>query len=96
MALRKKELTDLLYEKLEFTKKECVNLVESFFDIIKDELGKGNPVMISGFGKWVVKQKNARKGRNPQTGEYLTIKARKVVTFQQSSKLRDTVNTGGS
>ena len=96
MTLTKSDIVNSICEKLVIPKTECVNLVESFFDIIKDELGKGNPVNISGFGKWVVKQKNARKGRNPQTGEYLTIKARKVVTFQQSSKLRDTVNTGGS
>jgi integration host factor subunit alpha len=96
MVLTKKEIVEMVYTELGISKKESTVLVESFFEIIKDELGKGNPVMISGFGKWVVKQKNARKGRNPQTGEYLTIKARKVVTFQQSSKLRDTVNTGGS
>ena len=95
MELRKKELTDLLYEKLEFTKKECAPIVESFFEIIKDELGKGNPVNISGFGKWVVKSKRERNGRNPQTGEDLTIAARKVVSFKPSGKLKDKLNTGG-
>jgi integration host factor subunit alpha len=95
MALRKKELTDLLYEKLEFTKKECAPIVESFFDIIRDELGKGNPVNISGFGKWVVKAKRERRGRNPKTGEEMTIDARKVVTFKPSGKLRDAVNLRG-
>jgi integration host factor subunit alpha len=73
---------------------ECVNLVESVFEIIKDELGKGNPVMISGVGKWTVKQKNARKGRNPQTGEDVTIAARKVVTFKEAPKLRSEINRG--
>jgi integration host factor subunit alpha len=57
----------LLYEELEFTGKECVTLVESFFYIIKDELVKGNEVMISGFGKWSVKKKGSRNGRNPLT-----------------------------
>ena len=95
MALRKKELTDLLHEKLVIPKTECVNLVESFFDIIKDELGKGNPVNISGFGKWVVKAKRERRGRNPQTGKEITIDARKVVTFKPSGKLRDAVNLRG-
>ena len=68
--------------------------VESLFDTIKDDLYKGNNVMISGFGKWTVKAKKARKGRNPQTGEEMTIDARKVVTFKPSTVLRDAVNSG--
>jgi integration host factor subunit alpha len=62
--------------------------VESLFEIIKDELAKGEKVMISGFGRWSVRQKRARKGRNPQTGEAMTIEARKVVTFKPSGMLR--------
>lgn len=94
MALRKKELNDLLYEKLDIPKKECINLVESFFDIIKNELVKGNNVMISGFGKWSVKQKRPRIGRNPQTGEEITIDARRVVTFKSTEKMRSVINRG--
>ena len=94
MALRKKELADLLYEKLEFTKKECVPIVESVIDIIKEEVSKGNEVLISGFGKWSVKKKNARVGRNPKTGKTMTIDARKVVTFKSSEKLRSVINRG--
>jgi integration host factor subunit alpha len=68
---------------------------DSLFDIIKDDLDKWNPVMISGFGKWTVKAKKARKGRNPKTGKEMTIDARRVVTFKPSNVLRDAVNSGG-
>jgi integration host factor subunit alpha len=94
MGLTKKDVVEMVYRELGISKIESTALVESFFEIIKDELAKGNEVMISGFGKWSVKQKNARNGRNPQTGGNLTIAARKVVTFKPSPVLRDTVNTG--
>ena len=95
MTLTKSDIVNMLFAHIGITKVECLNLVESFFEIIKDELEKGNEVMISGFGKWVVKSKKERKGRNPQTGKSMTIDARKVVTFKPSAVLRDTVNTGG-
>jgi integration host factor subunit alpha len=94
MPLTKKELIDMVYTKLGIPKKECITLVESFFDIIKDELAKGNDVMFSGFGKWSVKQKRQRIGRNPQTGQKMIIDARRVVTFKSSDKLRSVVNGG--
>ena len=92
MALTKIEVVNMLNEQIGFPKIECIRIVESFFDIIKSELDKGNPVMISGFGKWTVKAKRERKGRNPQTGEDLSIRARKVITFRPSAVLRDTLN----
>jgi len=92
MAITKSEIIDLLYEKIGLTKKECVSAVESTIDIIKEELGKGNDIKISGFGKWTVKSKKDRKGRNPQTGEAINISARKVVTFKPSNILKDTLN----
>lgn len=92
MAITKSEIIDLLYEKTGLTKKECVSAVESTIDIIKEELGRGNTIKISGFGKWTVKSKKDRKGRNPQTGEAITISARKVVTFKPSSVLRNKMN----
>ena len=92
MALTKIDLIDMIYSELDIPKKECINLVESFFDIIKDELAKGNDVMISGFGKWSVKQKRPRIGRNPQTGEQMIIDARRVVKFKPSVVLRNTIN----
>ncbi|MGD0275599.1 MAG: integration host factor subunit alpha [Syntrophales bacterium] len=92
MAITKKELTDMCYANMAISKNECYKLVESFFDIIKDELIQGNDVMISGFGRWSVKKKRARTGRNPQTGGSITIGARKVITFKCSEKLRKELN----
>ncbi len=93
MSLRKIDITESVYEQLSIPKKDCVGIVESLFEIIKDDLGKGNDVKISGFGKWTVKAKNKRKGRNPKTGEGLTIDARRVVTFKPSTLLRDALNS---
>jgi integration host factor subunit alpha len=95
MALTKIEIVDMLNEHIGIPKVECIRIVESFFDIIKSELEKGNPVMVSGFGKWTVKTKRERIGRNPQTGEKLSISARNVITFKESVVLRDALNTGG-
>ena len=92
MSLTKINIIDSIYEKLGIPKKECVSIVESVFAIIKDDLYGGRDVMISGFGKWTVKAKKQRKGRNPQTGESLMIDARKVVTFKPSQVLRGAVN----
>ncbi|MCX5855758.1 MAG: integration host factor subunit alpha [Deltaproteobacteria bacterium] len=92
MSLTKAEIVNMLYDHIGITKTECVNLFESVFEIIKDELGKGNPVKISRFGKWTVKSKKARKGRNPQTGKDVIIDARKVVTFKPSVVLKDEMN----
>lgn len=94
MAMRKIDIIESAYANLDIPRKDCVRIVESLFDLIKDDLGKGRDVMISGFGKWTVKAKKKRKGRNPQTGEDLTINARRVVTFKPSTVLRDAVNSG--
>lgn len=91
MSLTKSDIIESIYQHLGIPKKDCVTAVESLFEIIKDELGKGNDIMVSGFGKWTVKAKKKRKGRNPQTGEALTIDARKVVTFKPSQALRRTL-----
>ena len=92
MAITKIGIVNMLYENVGIPKAECIRIVESFFDIIKSELEKGNPVMVSGFGKWTVKAKKARNGRNPKTGKAMIIAARKVVTFKPSKVLRETVN----
>jgi integration host factor subunit alpha len=84
----------MIYSGLGMSKQECANVVDSVFEIMKDELSKGNDVMISGFGKWVVKKKTARVGRNPKTGEQMPIDARTVVTFKSSDKLRSEINHG--
>ena len=92
MAMTKKEIVMKINEEIGIPKKDCIRIVESLFDIIKDDLDKGNDVMISGFGKWTVNAKNARNGRNPKTGKAMIIAARKVVTFKPSKVLRETVN----
>jgi len=92
MAMTKREFITLLHERVGLTRKECASVMESTFDIIKEELGKGNYLKISGFGKWNVLHKKARKGRNPQTGDAMTISARKVVMFKTSTILKDKLN----
>ena len=94
MTMRKIDIIESAYEELGIPKKDCVRIVESLFDLIKDDLGKGKDVMISGFGKWTVKAKKKRRGRNPQTGEALTIDAKRVITFKPSNVLRDAINSG--
>ena len=91
--MTKSEIIDLLFEKTGLTKKECASAMESTIDIIKSELENGNDVNISGFGKWNVKSKKERNGRNLKTGESVKISARKVVSFKPSAILRKTVNT---
>jgi integration host factor subunit alpha len=88
MALTKNEMVKRVQDKTGLTKKESMAGLDGLFEIIKDELSHGKPVKISGFGKWTVLKKKARKGRNPQTGEDLIIDARKVVTFKPSNVLR--------
>ncbi len=92
MPMTKREIIDLLHEKGGLTRKECTSIVESTIDIIKGELGKGNSVKIVGFGKWTLNSKKERAGRNPQTGEALSIKARRVVTFKTSPILKNALN----
>jgi integration host factor subunit alpha len=94
MSLTKIDITRTICEKLGIPKKDCIRIVESLFEIIKDDLDKWNSVMVSGFGKWTVKAKKKRKGRNPQTGKEMTIDARRVVTFKPSNVLRNAVNSG--
>lgn len=74
------------------TKKRATELLDALLDIIKANLEQGEKVLISGFGKFHVKFKWARKGRNPQTGESIILKSRRIVTFQCAQKLRDKIN----
>jgi len=77
--LKKIDIIESIYKHLDIPKKDSVRIVESLFDLIKDDLDKGNNVIISGFGKWAVRAKKKRRGRNPQTGERMTIDARRVL-----------------
>jgi integration host factor subunit alpha len=91
MALTKSNIVSKIHE-LGFTKKKSVEIVESLLEIIKNSLENGDDVLISGFGKFCVKQKNQRRGRNPATGKDLMLKKRRVVTFSCSGKLREKIN----
>lgn len=79
-------------EKLGFTKKDSAAIVESVFDIMKENLSRGERIKISGFGNFVVKKKNSRRGRNPQTGQEIEITSRKVLNFKASQVLRRALN----
>lgn len=90
-TLTKAELAELLYERLGLNKREAKDMVEAFFDLTSDSLIRGREVKLSGFGNFGLRQKAARPGRNPRTGESIPIEARQVVTFHASQKLKATV-----
>jgi len=91
MALTKSDIVARVHE-LGFTKKKSVNIIESLLEIMKSTLENGDDILISGFGKFCVKEKNKRRGRNPATGSDLILRERKVVTFKCSGKLRHKIN----
>ncbi len=92
MALTKNDIIDRVIDRLGVKRKESVNLVEQLVEIMKLSLENEDHVLISGFGKFVVRQKNERNGRNPATGKAMMLKKRKVVTFQHSVGLKDKMN----
>lgn len=93
MALTKTNIVDQVQESIGYSRKRSSDLVETLIEIIKDTIGTGEDVLVSGFGKFCVKEKGARKGRNPATGDDMMLEQRKVVTFKCSSVLRDKINT---
>ncbi len=96
MTLKKEGLIDSIYNQVGLPKKKSSKLVESLLEIIKKTLENGEDVMISGFGKFCVKEKGERRGaRNFATGDNLTLNARRVVTFKCSERLRDKINGKG-
>jgi integration host factor subunit alpha len=90
-TLTKAELAELLFERLGLNKRESKDMVEAFFDIIHASLVSGHDVKLSGFGNFNIRRKAPRPGRNPRTGESIPIKARNVVTFHASHKLKGIV-----
>jgi integration host factor subunit alpha len=94
--MTKGDIVERIYEKVGFSKKEASDVVESVFDVIKESLEHGGKVKISGFGNFVVHQKRPRKGRNPQTGEEITISGRRVLTFKASHVLKKSMNNSVS
>jgi integration host factor subunit alpha len=93
--MTKADIVERIYEKVGFSKKESAELVETVFDLIKSTLEEGDKIKIAGFGNFVVKEKSDRRGRNPQTGEEITIVARKILTFKPSQVLKSAINSQG-
>lgn len=91
-TLTKARLVEDLHGQIGITKKEAGDLVDEVFEIMRDALIDGDKVKISGFGNWVVRDKAARKGRNPQTNEAIVIARRRVLTFKPSQVLRAALN----
>jgi integration host factor subunit alpha len=94
MALTKHGIAEQLQLQLDMSKKQAAETVETLLEIIKSTLESGENVLVSGFGKFCVKEKAERKGRNPATGEDAILPARRVVTFKCSGKLRGKINGG--
>jgi integration host factor subunit alpha len=92
MVLTKKQIIEEVMNRNGFTRKKSTETVEILLEIIKRSLESGEDVLISGFGKFCVKEKKERKGRNPATGEPMMLEPRKVVRFRCSGKLRDRIN----
>ena len=91
-TVTKADIVEKVYQKIGFSKKEASELVEMVFDQLKNTLQKGEKVKISGFGNFLVRAKNERIGRNPQTGEQIKISARRVLTFRPSQVLKAILN----
>jgi integration host factor subunit alpha len=92
MTLSKIDIINSISEQIGFRKNHSSEIVETLLEIIKKNLESGEDVLVSGFGKFCVKQKKLRKGRNPATGEDMMLSPRKVVTFKCSGKLRAKIN----
>ena len=90
-TLTKAELAELLFDRVGLNKREAKDIVDSFFEEIRDTLAQGDAVKLSGFGNFQVRDKPPRPGRNPKTGEVIPIAARRVVTFHASQKLKASV-----
>ena len=92
MTLTKAQIVESVQNQTGFPRNRSLEIVETLLEIIKSTLASGEDVLVSGFGKFCVRRKNERKGRNPSNGEDMMLEARKVVTFKCSGKLRDRIN----
>lgn len=95
MTLIKENLVQSLYDQVGLSKEQSQSLVDNVFELIKKALESGDDVLISGFGKFIVKKKAERRGRNPATGGDLTLDARRVVTFKCSPLLKEKIGGEG-
>ena len=92
--MTKADITEIIYEGVEgFSKREAAEIVETVFETMKETLGRGEKIKVSGFGNFVVRDKVARLGRNPQTGAEIKIAARRVLTFKPSQVLKNALNS---
>ena len=90
--MTKADIVERIHQKIGLSKKESAEMVEHVFGLIKSTLEEGEKIKIAGFGNFVVKQKADRRGRNPQTGEAITITARRILTFKPSQVLKNSIN----
>jgi integration host factor subunit alpha len=92
MTITKAQIVERLFAENLFTKTESTQIVETLFELMKQSLQDGEDVLISGFGKFCMKEKRQRRGRNPQTGEPIALAPRRVVTFRYSNTLKEKLN----
>ena len=92
MALTKEKISSSIYNQVGLSKSQSRTVVERLLEIMKQTLENGEDILISGFGKFVVKEKSARRGRNPQTTKELQLRARRVIVFKTSGVLREKIN----
>lgn len=91
--MTKADIVEKVFEKVGFSKKDVGAVIEEIFETIKTTLESGEKVKISGFGNFTIRQKRARRGRNPQTGSEITIDQRRVMTFKASQLLKKAINS---
>jgi integration host factor subunit alpha len=95
VTVTKAHIVERIYERVGFSKKEANEVVDAVFELMKAKLEEGEKVKISGFGSFVLHEKQPRRGRNPQTGEAITIRGRRVLGFKASPILKKNVNREG-
>lgn len=95
MTVTKAHIVERIYERVGFAKKDANEVVDAVFELIKTNLERGEKVKISGFGSFVLHEKRPRRGRNPQTGETITIRGRRVLGFKASPILKKSINREG-
>jgi integration host factor subunit alpha len=94
MSLSKKDIADSLVREMQITHAQALQLTNGFFDQIQSTLANGEEVKLSSFGNFIIREKSARPGRNPKTGEEVEISARKVVSFKAGPKLKNLTREG--
>jgi integration host factor subunit alpha len=94
MILTKAEIADVIHQELYFPKNRSAEVLELLLELIKNKLENGENVLVSGFGKFCVRSKKERRGRNPATGEDMLLSGRRVITFRCSHLLRKKINDG--